>query len=159
MALPTQTEYLANLAALQGISGATSAAGLTTEDMVAIAATKVEVCIPIGTEATALTAATRLASLRLPFAFTLTGVRMSLGVTSSSGIPTVDINKNGSTVLSTKLTVDVGELTSTTAAAPAVLTTTTGVAFAADDEITLDGDVAGTSTAGVKVWLIGRRTS
>src|SRR3546814_4910233 len=55
---------------------------------------------------------------RLPHAVTLTAVRASLTTASSSGAVTVDINEAGSTILSTKLTIDQGEKTSTTAAKP-----------------------------------------
>jgi hypothetical protein len=72
-------------------------------------------------ETTAITTGTDKLKWRAPFAFTLTGVRSSLSTQSSSGLPTVDINKNGTTVLSTKLTIDASEVTSTTAATAAVI--------------------------------------
>ena len=55
--------------------------------------------------------------MRMPFAMTLTGVRASVNTASSSGAPAVDINEEGTSVLSTKLTIDAGEKTSLTAAA------------------------------------------
>jgi hypothetical protein len=68
----------------------------------------------------------------------------------------VDINEGGSTILSTKLTIDVSEKTSTTAATPAVISDT---ALADDAEMTVDIDQIGSSVAGkgLKVWLIGYR--
>jgi hypothetical protein len=62
----------------------------------------------------------------------------------------VDINKNGTTVLSTKLTIDASEVTSTTAATAAVISVS---AFADDDEVEFDIDVAGTGAKGLKVTL------
>lgn len=111
--------------------------------------------IPIGDETTAITTGTAKVTFRMPFAMTVTAVRASLTTTSSSGIPTFDINDGGTTILSTKLTVDAGELTSTTAAAAAVISDT---ALADDAQITIDVDVAGTGAAGAKIYLIGTRT-
>lgn len=110
--------------------------------------------IALSDEATAITTGAAKVTMRMPFAMNLTAVRGSLTTASSSGIPTVDINEGGATVLSTKLTIDAGELTSTTAATPAVIS---DAALADDAEITFDVDVAGTGAKGLKVWLIGTR--
>jgi hypothetical protein len=75
-----------------------------------------------------------------------------LTTTSSSGNPTVDINVSGSTILSTKLSIDSGEKTSTTAATPAVIST---ASLADDAEVTIDIDTAGTGATGLKVCLLG----
>lgn len=64
----------------------------------------------------------------------------------------MDINEGGTTVLSTKLTIDASELTSATAATAAVISDS---ALAADAEITIDIDTAGTGAKGLKVYLIG----
>jgi hypothetical protein len=101
---------------------------------------------------TDLTAGTNKGYFRAPKGFTLTAVRASLLTVSSSGTPTVDINVNGSTILSTKLTIDANEKTSTTAATPAVISSAT---IADDAEITIDLDVAGTGARGLVVTLIG----
>ena len=106
----------------------------------------------VGDETTAITTGTAKWTFRAPKAITLTGVRASLSTVSSSGTPTVDINVNGSTVLSTKITIDASEKTSVTAATPAVISSSV---IADDDEITIDIDVAGTGAAGLKVVLIG----
>ena len=92
--------------------------------------------------------------MRMPFAMTLTGVRASVNTASSSGAPAVDINEEGASVLSTKLTIDAGEKTSLTAAAAAVISDPD---LADDAEITIDIDTAGTGAKGLKVWLIGNR--
>jgi hypothetical protein len=105
-------------------------------------------------ETTALTAGTAKITFRMPYAMTLTAVRASLSTAQTSGSTfTVDINESGSTILSTKLTIDNTEKTSTTAAAAAVISDT---ALADDAEITIDIDTVGDGTAkGLKVTLIG----
>lgn len=113
--------------------------------------------IAVSDETTAITTGTSKVTFRMPFAMTLTDVRASLSTASSSGTPTVDINEAGSTILTTKLTIDANEKTSTTAATPAVIGGA-GPALADDAEMTIDIDVAGTGAKGLKVYLIGRRT-
>lgn len=105
-------------------------------------------------EETALETGTAKITFRMTAAVTLSAVRASLTTAQTSGsILTIDINKNGSTILSTKLTIDNGERTSLTAATAAVLSTTS---LAADDEVTIDIDGLGDGTAaGLKVSLIG----
>ncbi len=107
-------------------------------------------------EATALTAGTAKITFRMPYAMTLTSVRASLSTAQTSGsIFTVDINESGSSVLSTKLTIDNTEKTSTTAAAGPVISDGN---LADDAEITIDIDQVGDGTAkGLKVTLIGTR--
>jgi len=108
----------------------------------------------ISDETTAITTGTAKLTARAPFAFTLTAVRASLTTVSSSGTPTFDINEGGTSVLSTKLTIDANEKTSTTAATAAVISDS---AIADDAELTFDIDVAGTGAAGAKIWLVGTR--
>lgn len=105
-------------------------------------------------ETTALTSGTGKVTFRMPFAFTLSAVRASLTTAQTSGsIFTVDINEGGSTILSTKLTIDNGEKTSTTAATAPVIS---DVNLADDAEITIDIDQVGDGSAkGLKVTLIG----
>ncbi|MBB4520469.1 UNVERIFIED_ORG: hypothetical protein M2435_001249 [Rhizobium sophorae] len=114
-----------------------------------------ELIVAASDETTALTTGTAKATFRMPAGVTLTAVRASLATVSSSGVVTVDINEGGSSILSTKLTIDASEKTSTTAATPAVISDT---ALADDAEITIDIDTAGTGAKGLKVVLIGTRT-
>ena len=107
----------------------------------------------ISDETTAITTGTKLTA-RAPYGFTLTAVRASLTTASSSGTPTFDINEGGTTVLSTKLTIDANEKTSTTAATAAVISDS---AIADDAELTFDIDVAGTGATGAKIYLYGTR--
>ena len=107
-------------------------------------------------ETTAISATGTVLTFRVPYAFTLTEVRASLNTACTTGTFTVDINEGGTTILSTKLTIDATEKTSTTAATAAVISDS---ALADDAEITVDIDDVGDSTAtGMKVTLIGRRT-
>ena len=112
------------------------------------------IAIACSDETTALTAGTGKVTFRMPYAMTLTGVRASLTTAQTSGsIFTVDINEAGTSILSTKLTIDNGEKTSTTATAAPVISDT---ALADDAEITIDIDQIGDGTAaGLKVYLIG----
>lgn len=107
-------------------------------------------------ESTALTTGTGKVTFRMPYAFTVSGVRASLSTAQASGsILTVDINDSGTTILSTKLTIDNTEKTSTTATTSAVISDT---ALADDAEITIDIDQVGDGTAkGLKITLIGTR--
>ncbi len=115
-----------------------------------------EIVVAASDETTALTTGTAKVTFRMPHAMTLTGVRASLSTAQASGnIFTVDINEGGSTILSTKLTIDNTEKTSTTAATAAVISDS---ALADDAEITIDIDQIGDGTAkGLKVILIGTR--
>jgi hypothetical protein len=109
-------------------------------------------------ETTALTTGTAKITFRMPYAMTLSAVRASLTTAQSAGsIFTVDINENGASILSTKLTIDNTETTSVTAATPPVISDTS---LADDAVITVDIDQIGTSGAtGLKVTLIGTRVS
>jgi hypothetical protein len=112
------------------------------------------ICVAMSDETTAITTGTAKVTMRWPFAMTVTAVRASVNGDSSSGTPTVDINDSGTTILSTKLTIDANEETSTTAAAAAVISDT---ALADDAEVTFDVDTAGTGTTGLKACVYGTR--
>lgn len=107
-------------------------------------------------EITALTAGVGKVTFRNPYAsaFTITHVKASLTTAQATGsILTIDINEAGTTILSTKLTIDNTEKTSETAATAAVVS---DASIAADAEITVDIDQVGDGTAkGLKVYLIG----
>lgn len=141
-------ELLTNAEALTG-SDTTRAA--TAANLAYVLARQAEYAtIAIGDETTAITTGTAKVTWRAPFALTLTAVRASLTTASSSGTPTFDINEGGTTVLSTKLTIDANELTSTTAATAAVISDS---AIADDALMTIDVDTAGTGAAGAKITL------
>jgi hypothetical protein len=107
-------------------------------------------------ETTALTTGTAKVTFRMPYAFTLSAVRSSVTTAPTGSTLVVDINEGGSTILSTKLSIDASEKTSTTAATAAVISDT---ALADDAEITIDLDQVGATIAGagLVVTIIGTR--
>ena len=116
-----------------------------------------EVQLAVSDETTALTTGAGKITFRMPYAMVLQEVRASLVVAgTTSGITTIDINESGATILSTKLTIDLTEKTSTTASTPAVISDT---ALADDAEITIDIDAisGGATEKGLKVLLKGYR--
>lgn len=116
----------------------------------------VELSYACSDESTALTAGTSKVTFRMPFAMTLTGVRSSVTTAPTGSTLIVDINEGGASVLSTKLSIDVSEKTSVTAATAAVISDS---ALADDSEMTIDVDQIGSTIAGsgLKVTLIGTR--
>ena len=95
------------------------------------------------------TTGTAVAPFRLP-AGEILDVRLSctLAPTGSSAI--VDINEGGTSILSTKLSIDATELTSETAATPAVISDSTIADHAA---MTVDFDQIGSTVAGQNYYL------
>jgi hypothetical protein len=102
-----------------------------------------------------LEASTNVAYFRAPEAFTITAVRASLLVASSSGDVVVDIQKNGSTILgSAMLVIDATEKTSVTGPAVSIV----DASVVDDDEITVEIVSPGDSPAtaiGLIVTLLG----
>lgn len=107
-------------------------------------------------ETTALTTGTAKVTFRMPYAMTVTAVRANVNTAPTGANLIVDINEGGVSILSTKLSIDAGEKTSTTAATPAVISDS---ALADDAEITIDIDQVGSTVAGagLKVTLIGTK--
>src|ERR1035437_1198423 len=108
-------------------------------------------------ETTALTAGAAKVTFRMPYAMTVTAVRAGVTTAATGGtLLTVDIHESGTTILSTKLTFDASEYTTTTAATAAVIS---DAAIADDAQITIDIDAVGSTIAGagLKVWIIGTR--
>ena len=112
--------------------------------------------IPIacGDESTAITAGTAKITFHMPFDFEVKEVIAGLKTAQASGsIFTVDVNESGSSILSTKLTIDNTEETSLTAATPPVISDTS---LAKGAKITIDVDQIGNGSAvGLKVYLVG----
>lgn len=104
-------------------------------------------------ETSAVTTGNAKIAFRMPFAATLTGVRVSLTTAPSGSNFIVDVRENGTAVLSTRASVDDGEKTSTTAVTPPVISDSS---LADDSEITIDFFSVGSSFsgAGVKVTLL-----
>lgn len=108
-------------------------------------------------ENTPLTSGATKVTFRMPYAFTISAIRASLTTAQTGGsVLTVDVNESGTTILSTKLTIDNGERSSVTAATPPVISDTS---IADDAVITVDIDQVGDGTAtGLKVTIIGTQT-
>jgi hypothetical protein len=116
------------------------------------------IAIACSDETTALTTGTAKVTFRMPYAMTLTDVRASVTTAPTGGtLLTVDVNEGGTTILSTKLTFDASEKTTTTAATARVIS---DASLADDAEMTIDIDAVGSTIAGagLKVYLIGYRT-
>jgi hypothetical protein len=88
-------------------------------------------------------------------AMNIVAVGAYVTTTSSSGLPTVQIANvtTGLDVLSTKITIDVGETSSRTAAAQPVINSSNRLVHT-DDLLRFDADVAGTGTKGLFVWIM-----
>jgi len=110
-----------------------------------------------GDEDTDIVAGTTKLTYRMPFAFTLTGIRANLKTAPTGSTAVFDVNQNGTSILSTKISIDSGEKTSVTAATPPVILTS---ALTDDAEITVDIDQAGATIKGTgpKLTLIGYRS-
>lgn len=93
-------------------------------------------------------------TFRMPLAMTLTDIRVSLKTAPTGAIATFDLNESGSTVLSTKVTIDEGGLSSVGATTPPVISDS---ALADDAQMTIDIDTIGTTIpgGGAIMYLIG----
>jgi hypothetical protein len=149
----------AGVASIEGVNIATISGTqtLTNKTVSTGCVVPVTLIIACSNETTALTTGTAKATFRMPHAMTLTAVRASVTTAPTDAVLTVDINEGGTTILSTKLTIDATEKTSTTAATAAVISDS---ALADDAEITIDIDQVGSTIAGagLKVAMIGTRT-
>lgn len=105
-------------------------------------------------ETTLLTTGTKV-TFRMPYQFIVTEVRASLTTVATGSTVIIDINEAGTTILSTKITIDANESTSTTASTPPVISDS---ALADDAQMTIDIDQIGSSNAGkgLKVYIIGK---
>lgn len=112
-------------------------------------------CFALSDETTDLTTGVKMTA-RLPYAFTLTGIRGSVNDAAAGTLITVDLHENGTTVMATnKLTIDIAELTSTTAATAAGITDTS---IADDAELKWEIDGVGTTAKGLKTCIMGYQT-
>ena len=107
-------------------------------------------CFAQADQTSTLTTGTAKATFRLP-ACTVLAARASLKTASTSGLPTFDINDDGTSMLgANKLSIDENETTSVTATTP---TTIANATVADDSELTIDIDTAGTGAKGWAVYL------
>ena len=156
-ATANQTDaYLLNRANHTGSQAISTITNLQTtlDGKATVAQAKQSIIIACSDETTAITTGTAKVTFRMPYAFTLSAIRGSLSTAQTSGsIVTVNIKESGVTILSTLMTFDNTEKTTTTAATPLVIS---DVNLADDAEITVDITQVGDGTAkGLKVTLIG----
>lgn len=100
---------------------------------------------------TSLIATTSAGYVNALYAANVVAVRASLLTASTSGEVEIDIKVNGTSILSTPLTIDEDETTSLDAAVPAVIATPE---LAEDDVITIDIVSPGTGAKGLNVSLL-----
>ena len=112
--------------------------------------------VPISDQTTALTTGTKM-TWRMPYAFTITDIRASVNTAQTSGDALrFDVKEGGTSLMSTLLTIDNSEKTSTTAAAARVISDTS---IADDAELTFIIDRVGAATVatGAVITLIGHQ--
>lgn len=129
-----------------GAGGGGGGGGSSTESFV----------IAASDETTDLTTGAAAVTFRMPYAFTVTDVRASVGTAPAGSSIEVDVNEAGSSILSTVVSIDAGDKTSEDAGTQPVIS---DGAIAEDAEVTIDIDAVGSSTAGagLKVYLIGEQ--
>lgn len=115
-----------------------------------------EIGLACSDETTALTVGTGKLTVRMPYAMTLTAVRLSVTTAPTGSALVVNIKEAGVSIFSTKPQIDASATTSVGSGTPAVISDT---ALADNAVITVDIDQIGSTVAGagLKVWLIGRR--
>lgn len=137
------------------VAASTSRAGVMTKvkfDEVEDNKNKVLI-IAFSDETTAIDAATGKVTFTMPnFATTLTDIAVSFVAAPTTSAITIDINEAGTSVLSTKITVDATEFTSETAATPPVISDSS---LAANAIMSVDVDTAdsGGTSAGGKLLI------
>jgi len=112
--------------------------------------------LSFGSTTTAISVANNLDYINMPYKFRLLEVRASV-FSSAEGMTTIDIKEDGVSILSTALTIDAGDTSSTTATTPVVIS---DFELADNSKITIDVTSIGdseTGAQGLKVYLIGYR--
>ena len=110
--------------------------------------------IDILDETTDLSVGNAKKTFRLPYAFNVSEIRVSVNTAPIGSSIIVDINKNGTSIFNTKASIDSTEETSVTSSAAYNIKTPF---LASDDEITIDIDQVGSGTTGkgLKLLIIG----
>jgi hypothetical protein len=106
---------------------------------------------------TDLTVGTGKDSFHMPFGFLLTEVYATVGTAPAGAAVIVDVNKAGSSILGTKVTIDSATTSSRVSATPPTISDS---ALTINSVISFDIDQVGVSTVGknLKVYLVGTRT-
>ena len=108
-------------------------------------------------ETTALTTGEKV-SFRMPFAMTVTSVFACVTTAPTGSAIVFDVEKAGSSILSTLGQIEVSEFATNTSATPPVVSGGTQ-ALVVGDHITIDLDQVGSTIAGTgfKLWFIGTK--
>ena len=155
----TQAGLLTELATAAEINTGTDAARAMAPDQFVASNRNVRwFLIRVGDSATNLaTGTTKGGDVELPFTGTITEIGAYVDTAGTTGTMTVDVNLNGTTLMTTnKITIDTAEKSSRTAATAAALTTT---AVTAGDLITIDIDAIHTTPSKGLTVRIGIRQS
>ena len=96
-------------------------------------------------ESTNLVTSTSAVTFRVPYAMYLNSIRASVNVAPVGSTIIVDVKQSGSSIFSTKLSIDANEETSTTAATPAVISNPN---LTDDSKVVISIDQVGSSTSG-----------
>lgn len=122
------------------------------------AATEFSIIVAASDEVSDLATGDGKVTFRMPHAAQITEVLASVVTSPVGAAISVDIERNGTSILNTPLTIDAGEKTSVTATTKVVINESLA-AFNADDEIAINLDQVGSGTpgAGLKVTIKGYR--
>lgn len=101
--------------------------------------------ISLSDETTDLTTGTAVRTFRMPIKCKITKIRMSVNTAPTGSTIIIDINESGTSILSTKLSIDATEKTSVTASIPVVISDNL---IADDAEMKIDIDQKGSTIAG-----------
>lgn len=103
---------------------------------------------PIGTNATVGTGRARIDPL--PWGFTISSIVLTVTTAPTGSAMIVDLNDDGVSMFSTRISIDAGETSSATAAAPYMLASST---IASGSILTVDIDQVGATVAGQRPQL------
>lgn len=114
----------------------------------------VEIGVAASDQTSNLATGTGKVVFRWPKAFTLSSVRANVSTAPTGSSLIVDVLQGGVSIFSTLLSIDATEKTSTTAATPAVISTS---AMTDDAEVSVSITQVGSTVPGVglKLWFIG----
>jgi hypothetical protein len=105
-----------------------------------------------GNETTTISTGNGQLEFQMPYCFTLTDIYATVKASSSSGVPSIQVQQNSLDILSTAITIDVGEKTSRTAAVSRVISDNT---LDINGVISFDLDVVGTGVTGLIIYMVG----
>jgi hypothetical protein len=142
---------------LQGTASYSLSASFATSASIATSASfapsPVTLAFACTDETSPITLASSSISLMSPRTFTLQQVIASVRTAQTTGSNLqVDVNVSGSSIMSSKVTIDNGQLTSLTSATGSIIASSS---INLGDIITIDIDAVGTGATGLKIYLLG----